>query len=125
MNERLLGMCLMVVEDDALLGPMVVDILEGEGAKVIGPFATTEAARAAVHDTPRIDGALLDVQLLDGTSYAVADALTELAVPYAFLSSSDPDAIPSHLRPVRFMAKPALRGDVIRMCEAVIRAGHL
>ncbi|HYF53924.1 MAG TPA: response regulator [Salinarimonas sp.] len=50
--------------------------------------------------------ALLDIDVLDGKSFPLAKALDEQGTPFAFVSSSRPDEVPSHLAHVPFISKP-------------------
>lgn len=116
------GSCLLVVEDDELMGLLMVDLLSSEGADVVGPFTTVEAARVAAEEEP-IHGAMLDVNLLDGVSYPVAETLEARGIPYAFFSASRRESVPADLHPVDFLSKPAGRLAVLAVCERVIEAG--
>jgi DNA-binding response OmpR family regulator len=76
----------MIVEDEALIGFDLADLLSDAGYAVHGPFASaTEALR--VLDTAHPDLAILDVNLGDGgTSEAVAEALRRAGTPLVFVS---------------------------------------
>jgi hypothetical protein len=66
--------------------------------------------------------ALLDVDLTDGQAYAIAWALGERGVPYAFLSASTPEVIPRRLKPFAFLQKPASRHDLLALARSMAAA---
>lgn len=68
----------------------------------------------------RPSAALLDVNLFDGKSYRVAEALAQLQVPYAFVSSYGPDH-PETLQPVACLQKPASREALIALALRLVR----
>lgn len=73
----------LIVEDEPLIGWMLEDIVGSMGMEVAGPFRTTAEANDYLRDfTPEV--ALLDVNLLDGDVFPVADALQETHVPMIF-----------------------------------------
>jgi CheY-like chemotaxis protein len=83
--ESLAGHRVLVVEDEELIGLMLVDVLEELGAAVAGPAGTVaEALELVAQDTPT--GALLDLSLRGETVYPVADRLLQLGVPYLFIT---------------------------------------
>lgn len=101
------GARLLVVEDDPILGSLWVDIMDEAGAIVAGPCATVVHALEQI-ERHRPVIALLDIQLLDGTSYPVARALTAAGVPYVFLSGNEPGDLPAE-----FAGNPYLRKPVV------------
>ena len=83
-GERLLGRRVLIVEDQALLALEMQFAFEDEGAEVLGPALTLEAARAvALADEP-IDAAVLDVDLIGHEVYPVAALLQKRGVPLLF-----------------------------------------
>ena len=83
--SELVGRRVLVVEDEAILAAMVVDVLEDVCANVVGPAGSVAmAARLAAR--AEIDLALLDLNLRGETVYPVADVLARRGVPFAFAS---------------------------------------
>ena len=79
------GHRVLVVEDEELIGLMLVDLLEELGAAVAGPAGSvTEALRLVEQEA--LTGALLDLTLRGETAYPVADRLCERGVPYVFIT---------------------------------------
>lgn len=116
------GVRLLVVEDDPLLGSLLSEALQDDGAVVMGPCASAGAALAAIHQsTP--SAAILDVNLADGLSYPVAEALENAGVPYAFVSGSDPRMVPKSLRPFAFLQKPVSIAAIRALAGSLTTAG--
>ncbi len=85
-DRSLDGRRILVVEDERLIALDIRDILEEWGCRVLGPVATAAAALDLIaHDPP--DCALLDVQLVGGTSEPVAAALSAEGRPFLILTA--------------------------------------
>ena len=109
---------ILIVEDD----PMVALDLEGivlgasEGqARVAVASSVSEARR--VLSALAIDAAFLDIDVLDGKTFEVAELLHERGTPFAFVSGSRPEDVPPPLRSVPFLPKPYDPGDIERMLQ--------
>ena len=112
-----MGLCrILVVEDDPMISlhleAMVTQIVDAE---VVVSQSTAEAERALLEG---IDYAFLDVDVLDGTTYAFATALTDRAIPFAFLSASNREHVPAALRAAPFVAKPYTPSDIAGLLHA-------
>lgn len=81
----LVGLRLLVVEDEYMIAEHIGMLLEDFGCEVAGPVATIEEALAAV-DEGGLDGALLDANL-DGESTApIAAALRAASVRFVVVT---------------------------------------
>ncbi|QPC95940.1 response regulator [Mesorhizobium sp. INR15] len=81
----LVGLRLLVVEDEFMIAEHIGMLLEDFGCDVAGPVATIEEALAAV-DEGGLDGALLDANL-DGESTApIAAALRAASVRFVVVT---------------------------------------
>jgi len=122
---KLDGVCVMVVEDELLVGVMIEQILRGAGCRIAGPYRTVETAVAAARDLP-IDVAVLDVMMAGERIDPVVDVLTERQVPQLFLTGYGGRLLthPHNRRSV--LPKPFRPADLIaRIARAVqIRAHH-
>jgi DNA-binding NtrC family response regulator len=79
------GRRILVVEDEAMVSMMLVDILTSAGGVVIGPAGSTKKALALI-EQETIHCAILDVKLTDGMSVPVAEALAARGIPYVIAS---------------------------------------
>ena len=76
---------ILLVEDEMIIAFDISDRLEDSGFSIDGPHPSVDKALAALEKS-RPDGAVLDVQLTDGTVYPVADKLKSMGVPIVFHS---------------------------------------
>jgi DNA-binding response OmpR family regulator len=82
-NEALRGLTVLVVEDEPLIALDLESVLTDEGARVVGAGADmAESLRLAA--CAEVSAGLLDVRLGRETVAAVARALGERGVPFAF-----------------------------------------
>ena len=105
MTGRLAGKCILVVEDEYFIASDLKRALQKEEAAVIGPVGDLPRGLALL-DGDRPDAAVLDVNLGETTSYAIADRLTGLSVPFMFLTGYDGWALPATYQAVPRIAKP-------------------
>ena len=84
-DDPLKGKNVLVAEDEVLVAMTLVDLVEDVGAQPIGPFASVRECRAALEQT-HPDIAILDVRLLDGESFCIAETLVDNGVPVVFHS---------------------------------------
>ena len=97
-------MRVLILEDDPFIAMDLQGILEGDGHDVVGAVPSVDAARAHLSDG--LDSALLDVDVADGKSFAIAQELQERCIPFCFVSASLHSDIPQLLQDVQFIAKP-------------------
>lgn len=77
---------ILIVEDEALIGFDLADLLGAAGYRISGPYARADEALCAV-ERGKLMLAILDVNLGEGrTSEAVARQLTEDGTPILFVS---------------------------------------
>ena len=74
---------ILVVEDEPLVAMLLEDMLIELGFEVVGPALRLDAATELAGREP-LDGAILDVNLGEARSDAVAAALAERGIPFAF-----------------------------------------
>ena len=92
-SPSLAGRRVLVAEDNVILSMHVAEALERAGAEVLGPYPFATEAMAAL-ETLRPDAAVLDHELMDGTSAPVADRLGTMGVPFAFFTSHPEGDVP-------------------------------
>ena len=106
------GASVLVVEDEALIACDLQDILESNGYRVIGPAASIARALDLIKDeTP--DLALLDVNLREATSFALAETLTARKCKVIFVTGHSRSWISDKHRPRRLVEKPFLPADLL------------
>jgi CheY-like chemotaxis protein len=110
----LAGCRVLVIEDDFLVGQVILDMLEDEGAEVLGPIGAVDEAVAFVADQATMfDLVVLDLNLRGTKSYAVADALVRHNIPFIFMSGYGKDALDEAYRNYPHCIKPVTRADLV------------
>lgn len=105
MERNLADLRVLVVEDQYLVARDLARTLREAGAIVVGPAQDTEHARELLENTD-IAGAILDINLAEGTSYALADELTANGAPFLFVTGYGSAAIDPRYRHVPLISKP-------------------
>lgn len=113
------GARVLLLEDDAVIALEMNERLADLGADVMGPFATIEAAEAALaQESPQ--AALLDANIAGRSSVDLALELARRGVPVAFCTGyNDLSHLPTALAAAPLLTKPvsdaALNGALARM----------
>jgi CheY-like chemotaxis protein len=82
-DEKLAGLRVLVVEDEAAISMLLEDMLMDFGCEIVGPAARLNAA-IEMANGEAFDIAILDVNLAGDPIYPVADILTERDLPFVF-----------------------------------------
>lgn len=82
-DEKLNGLRILVVEDEAAISMLLEDMLMDFGCQVVGPAARLTTALEMV-EAESFDLAILDVNLAGDPIYPVAEALARRDVPFIF-----------------------------------------
>lgn len=120
MKRALEGKRVLVIEDESLINMLLEDILEGAGARVLGPATTLDAALALVA-AGGIDAAIVDVNLGPQQSYPAARLLAELGVPFVFTTAYARRSDPA-LEGAPFLAKPYGMRELLEAVESLLPA---
>jgi DNA-binding response OmpR family regulator len=107
---------ILLVEDDVLIGMMLVDMFDVLGFPEPAQATTVEEALAIVAAEP-IAGALIDINLGEHKGWPIADALAERDIPFAFTSGGGDVIPPAHAHQT-LIAKPFRISEI----EAVLGA---
>jgi CheY-like chemotaxis protein len=81
----------LIVEDDPIIALDFEDTLLGFGVKTVRTAASVAKALDLIAEQPP-EFALLDVSLIREKSFAVAERLTALEIPFAFVTGYGADA---------------------------------
>jgi CheY-like chemotaxis protein len=93
----------LIVEDDPIIALDFEDTILGFGVKTVRTAANVAKALGMIADQPP-EFALLDVSLIREKSFAVAERLEALEIPFAFVTGYGADV----RLPAAFAAKPRL-----------------
>jgi CheY-like chemotaxis protein len=110
------GRAVLLVEDDYFIMKTLRIRFQREGATIVGPASNVPDALALVRSAPRIDAAILDINLQGEMVFPVAEALSERGVPFVFATGYDPAAIPIQFASVPHCGKPV---DPSRLTQAL------
>ncbi|ODU52807.1 MAG: hypothetical protein ABS98_02700 [Lysobacteraceae bacterium SCN 69-48] len=97
---------ILVVEDEYVLAYQLKKALEVEGVAVLGPVSSEADARAVIEGAGAINGVVLDLNLGDGISWALADYLLDRGIPFLFATGYDEAVIPERFGHVDYTQKP-------------------
>ncbi len=110
---------ILIMEDSALSSMLVADILVEEGFRIAGPFARGGEGLRWL-ETNRPDAVLLDVLLVDGPCYWLADELERRGIPYVFHSGWMHHDIPPRFWPAPWLDKPAPVEELLATLNGMI-----
>ncbi len=119
MQSEFVGKKVLLVEDNFLVGLSMKSMLSDLGCEVTGPIATVAQARALAQKQ-EFNAAVLDVNIIGGTSAEVAMALGEKGCPYIFVTGfASKGVLPEVLADVPRFRKPV---DEQSLRQALVRA---
>ncbi len=111
---------ILVVEDDYGLATDTARAVRRAGGTVLGPCPNEAAARAVLAGaTPT--GAVLDINLGTGPSFALARELHGRGVPVLFITGYDDALIPDEFAGTARMQKPVDLAEVVRTLRRIAR----
>jgi two-component system, response regulator PdtaR len=105
---------ILIVEDEYFIATDLARLLRKEGYEIAGPAPSVEQALVLIREQAPT-AAVLDIQLNEEQSYAVADHLASLDTPFLFLTSYT-----EHDLPERFRDRPLI--SKLSDFDAVVRA---
>lgn len=116
------GRRVLVVEDEYLIASDLAEWLNDQGAEVLGPVPSVADAIALLN-AGLPDVAVLDINVMDGSVFPVADALQAADVPFVFVTGYDARLIPTHYAEARRCIKPLDRTRVLRLLAEAVEEG--
>ncbi|EYD76943.1 putative two-component response regulator protein [Rubellimicrobium mesophilum DSM 19309] len=122
-RDGLGGRVILVVEDDWLIAEDIAVAIRREGARVVGPAASSDDALRLIEDEPGIDLAVLDVALAHDGGLEVADALEARGVPFVFATGYDRAILPLRFQGAPHWEKPFDADALARFLTAPARPG--
>ena len=115
----LVGLKVLVVEDEMLVSMLVEDMLSDLGCEVVGPAAELDEAMSLA-ESADIDLALLDVNLGGKPIFPVADALKRRGVPFAFASGYGEAGLSEDHRGATVLQKPFREADLAKALKGLV-----
>lgn len=117
------GKRIFVVEDEYLLARQISRALSSEGAEVVGCVSTVAAALIELSLIPKIDLAILDINLAGEKVYPVAVELERRGVRFVFLSGYDLDDRDARFVSAPQFSKPITMHALTRILETAMLGG--
>ncbi len=111
--------CILLVEDEFLVGLLVQETLREFGFAPVGPYSTLASAREASRSHP-IDAAVLDVNLNGEMVYPLAEELVTRGIPFVLLTGYGTADLPPALRAVPHLAKPCDLAALVKRLQSMI-----
>ena len=111
-DDRLNGLRVLVVEDEAAISMLLEDMLMDFGCAIVGPAARLNVALDMAQGD--FDIAILDVNLAGESIYPVADALAERNRPFVFSTGYGGAGIKDPYRDRPVVQKPFSQQDLRR-----------
>lgn len=106
----------LILEDDAILAlDLATIVCCWTDAKVTSCRSVAQASKAL---SGAFDLALLDIDVEDGKSWALASRLKAEGMPFAFVSGSNVDETPDELKDVAFISKPYTQRKIEKLVSA-------
>lgn len=116
-DRPLLGVRLLLVEDEALVAMELEDMISSLGGETVGPFGRVADALEAL-GREQIDGGVLDVRLDGDTTFPIADVLLQAANPVLFVTGAA-SSIPERYRQVPRLHKPFDDTEFARLAKSI------
>jgi CheY-like chemotaxis protein len=111
----------LIVEDDPIIALDFEDTLLGFGVKTVRTAGSVAKALALIDQQPP-DFALLDVSLIREKSFAVAERLEALQIPFAFVTGYGVDArLPAAFATTPRLAKPYSTEALLNLLNGIKR----
>ena len=110
----------LILEDDFIISfdmaGLVTDILHAT------PLVVRSVAAALELIPDDIAFAFLDIEVLDGKSYAVAQKLMDNHIPFIFLTGENRNLLPEKFSKTPFMSKPVDDKTLIQLTKSLTSA---
>jgi len=112
-QSSLMGLRILVVEDDYIVANECSSVLRRHGAQVLGPVPDVSRARAALA-TELPDCILLDINLKGEMVFDLARELVVRAIPIIFTTGYDSSILPPSLRSRPCLQKPIETRELVQ-----------
>jgi DNA-binding response OmpR family regulator len=104
-SSLVFGKRLLLVEDEALIGTLIHDMLVNWGFEPTTPYYRLQDALTAA-ETATFDGAILDMNLNGESVYPLAELLASRSIPFVFLTGYSQQTIDRRFKDYPVLQKP-------------------
>ncbi len=116
------GLCVFVVEDEALVALNLEDMLFELGCTIIGPAMRIDRAEKMLADGIAADVAILDVNVAGQMVFPFARRLAEHGMPIVFATGYGRAGLPDDFHHMPILQKPYTLDDVATGLRAAVAA---
>lgn len=114
----------LLVEDDAIVGMMMRDILLEHGLFVVGPCCSLAETMSTLGAT-EIDCAVLDLNLAGESVHPAAELLLERGIPFLFVTGYGRESIDEKFSAVPVLQKPIIREGLEQQLHRILGTGSI
>jgi CheY-like chemotaxis protein len=111
---------ILLLDDEPLIAMMMEEWLTELDCETAGPAHTVRDALDLL-DGAALDGAILDVTLVNEDCYPVAEALKGRGVPFAFATGHGPGGVDQRFRTALVLSKPfsfeSVKGIIAKLLD--------
>jgi DNA-binding NarL/FixJ family response regulator len=111
------GLCILLVEDDPIIGLDLRQSFEEAGAVVLGPAPDVAGALVLLEQSP-VDVGVLDVSIIGGDSLPIADLLSQRGVTFLF-HTCHRGGLRNRYPTVPIIDKPSRSSELIKAVQAL------
>jgi DNA-binding response OmpR family regulator len=117
---QLCGKQILLVEDEYFLADDLTSALRERGADVIGPYASSDAARDAIA-AGGFDCAVLDINLRGALAWDLAELLDASGRPLLITTGYGPQHRAATLKHATIIEKPYDVQEIVALTERLVR----
>ena len=115
-SGNLVGITVLVIEDDYFVASECAGFLRAHGAKVVGPVPDIDKSRTALA-AGKVDCVLLDINLKGEMAFELARELADQRIPLVFTTGYDRSILPQALRGQPCLQKPVEVRDLVSVVK--------
>ena len=108
---------ILIAEDNAIVAADISRALQKDGHTILGPFGTVVECLCSI-DSNVPDFAFLDVELIDGRSFRIAQRLEEKGVPFIFVTARTDLVVEAGYTKEDVLVKPFRRQEIAAALSA-------
>jgi CheY-like chemotaxis protein len=108
---------ILVVEDEAMVGLLLEDMVRDSGGEIVGPVATFEEALDLARNA-MFDIAVLDLNLNGTLSYPIADVVRGRGIPIIFSTGYGSEGLREGFKDLLVLQKPFSQGEFAQAISA-------
>jgi CheY-like chemotaxis protein len=117
------NLSIFVVEDEALIRMMVIEMLEELGHRVVAEAGSVQAA-APLARTCIFDLAVFDINVAGSDISPIAEIVAARGLPFVFISGYGPAGLPTLFSDKPVLRKPFLVSEFAALINSTLKKGR-